>query len=155
MILELRYLLNQLIQAILKFDAFLLITIPLALRLLQLAVHHFENLIVLFKVADRLLRLNLAILGRVRQPSHIHFQLIVLILQLFQQFRRLLLQTLRLRNLAFVPVVLFSELLKEQFLALVCFIELLILTRQILELLLHRAFRFLLRLQVRLNELVV
>lgn len=82
LILELRHLSHELVQAILQIKALLLVLVPLLLGLLQLGVHHFKDLGVLFQVSNGFLRLDLAVLGRVRQPSHIILQFVICVLEL-------------------------------------------------------------------------
>ena len=85
LILELRYLSHELVQAILQIKALLLLLVSLLLGLLQLDVHHSKDLGVLLQVSNGFLRLDLAVLGRVRQPSHIILQFVICILELLQE----------------------------------------------------------------------
>lgn len=79
------------IEAVLQVEALLLVHVSLLLGLLELGVHHSKDLRVLLEISYGLLRLDLAVLGRVRQPRHVELQFVVLILELLQELRGLLL----------------------------------------------------------------
>lgn len=115
-LVQLRHAVHEPIDAVLQIDTLLRFLVPFLLRLLDLLFHHFQDSRVLLQIADGFLRLNLAVFGRVGQPSDIILEFAIVGLKLLHEFITLPLYFLSLFQLLQLPQVLLFEALKQFFL---------------------------------------
>ena len=96
-----------------QIDALLLVHVSLLLGLLEFGIHHSKDLRVLLKISNGFLGLDLAVLGGVRQPRDVELQFIILILELLEELRGLLLKHLGFLQLRLLLLVLLLDRLQE------------------------------------------